>query len=362
MLIKDSNHLVLQVARSGLKKKKGNFMLPGNNGPYNDRETPVRNTSHWLIIFSKAYEITKIEKFKKIIFQFAQYLSSSEALPYKQSFFCRQTKNKDKCNGLIGQAWVIEALMEAGKVLKKRKYTDLAIRIFLKHKFNQNLGLWHRLEINGKNLSIDPTLNHQIWFASSAASIKNKKVQERIGVFLDKLEGNITILDQGVIFHPIVKIWRRQTYFSQLKKSMLNKNSEEETRKKMIYKSIGYHSFNLYALAILKKQFPQHSIWSSVKIKKALQYCFSQQYEKDTTNNKYGYPYNPIGFEMSLIYETFSIENKKDSIPWLKKQLKQNFKTTKQGITTTKTSDKLTLIARVYELTRSTNLKLDQCI
>jgi hypothetical protein len=38
------------------QKEDGSFP-PGYNGSYDDPETPVRNTGHWLITFLKAYEI-----------------------------------------------------------------------------------------------------------------------------------------------------------------------------------------------------------------------------------------------------------------------------------------------------------------
>ena len=39
-------------------------MPAGHNGPYRDPETPVRNTSHYLISFIRAWELTLDERFK----------------------------------------------------------------------------------------------------------------------------------------------------------------------------------------------------------------------------------------------------------------------------------------------------------
>ena len=42
-------------------------MPPGHNGPYHDPETPVRNTSHWLITFLKAHDISGRKQFLEAV-------------------------------------------------------------------------------------------------------------------------------------------------------------------------------------------------------------------------------------------------------------------------------------------------------
>ncbi len=44
--------LLLESARAALSRQRADGSLPpGHNGPYADRETPVRNTAHWLVSF-----------------------------------------------------------------------------------------------------------------------------------------------------------------------------------------------------------------------------------------------------------------------------------------------------------------------
>ena len=341
------NKLIIQTASQGLKLIKLNGSVPaGHNGPYKDKETPVRNTSHWLIIFSAAHQLTGSKNFIQAVKKLAGYLTSSQVRPRQASFHHRLSPHKDKCNGLIGQAWTIEALVEASRTLKDNQYSKLATKVFLNHKFNAKIGLWHRLEINGKTLSLDATLNHQIWFAASGSGLQNKTIRSQIKLFLDRLSDNLTVLNNGLIFHPIVSVWKRQTLISRAKNIILGNHHPSKVHKALIYKSIGYHTFNLYALAILKINFPKHKFWQSKPFKLALDYCFSEQYKKDLAGNKYGFPYNPVGFEMPLIIQTFSNLNQRQktniSRQWIKDQLKYGVKST----------DSETIIARTYELAR----------
>ena len=101
----------MKVAETGLQSQSSDgSMIPGRNGPYNDIETPVRNTSHWAITFVKAFQLTSEEKFKKAALACTEYLSGQKARPYGKTFWHRKSDSKDECNGLIGQAWSIEAI------------------------------------------------------------------------------------------------------------------------------------------------------------------------------------------------------------------------------------------------------------
>jgi hypothetical protein len=92
------------------------YIKSGHNGPYNDPETPMRNYGHWLITFSKCFELTGEQIYLNKIKEFAEYLISDNARPFGYSFHHRSKESKDKCNGLIGQAWVFEALAFASSV------------------------------------------------------------------------------------------------------------------------------------------------------------------------------------------------------------------------------------------------------
>ena len=170
---------------------KQGYILPGHNGPYIDQETPVRNTSHWLILFGYMYLKTKDEKYYDAVVKSADFLINPINRPEDATFYCRNKEGKDQSNGLIGQAWTIEALAEAYKVTNKMIYLDTAIEVFLLHPFDKKAGLWKVVETNGVIKSFDMTFNHQLWFAMSGAillSLKpNDKIKQNLECFFSRL-------------------------------------------------------------------------------------------------------------------------------------------------------------------------------
>src|SRR5512134_800532 len=90
----------------------------GHNGPYHDPETPVRTTSHWLITFVAAYRISVGDVFRDAACRAAGYLQTEDARPRRKTFYHRLNPSKDGCNGLVGQAWTLEALLESYEVLE----------------------------------------------------------------------------------------------------------------------------------------------------------------------------------------------------------------------------------------------------
>ena len=105
------HELLERSARAALKlqREDGSFP-PGRNGIYDEPETPVRTTSHWLTTLSKVYEITGDEVFAEAANDAADYLLSDEARPYGYTFHSRSVEGKDKCGGVVSQAVPIHGL------------------------------------------------------------------------------------------------------------------------------------------------------------------------------------------------------------------------------------------------------------
>jgi len=374
-------NIFIEIAEKGINLLNKYGKIPGGqNGPYHDPETPVRNSSHWLILFAKLYEIENNSKYKDCVYKLAQFLISEDARPFGYSFHHRNKIKKDKCNGLIGQAWTIEALITSSKILEDEIYEKNAQEVFFQHPFKNKVKLWNRLEINGKILSIDGTFNHQLWFASSLVidkNINNNEVKKRIDSFIDNISENLEILENGLIFHNIIRIWEKYFFIKYLYKTILKSSSEnmkalfyrkhkcrrirniEDYKKaqieREIYRSIGYHSFNLYAFAILKKYIPDHSFWEGEQFKKTLTYLLSKEYEKKIRYNIYGFSYNAPGFEIPFVLDTF-FSNKNQIVikqceKWINWQFRQTYNS-KTALFDRNNPDPLTLTSRFYELTR----------
>ena len=142
---------ILDASISAISNQNANGSFsPGVNGPYNDKETPVRNTAHWLFLLLKSYEITGDIKFKNSSVKALEYLMTAECRPGGYAMFCRDVKNKDQCNGLTGQAWAIESILKGGLILDRQDAVTFAIDIFNSHYFDESRSIWHRLSLDGQ--------------------------------------------------------------------------------------------------------------------------------------------------------------------------------------------------------------------
>lgn len=343
--------LLVRTASAALKmQSKAGSMPPGHNGPYFDRETPVRNTAHWLVTFTKVFEITREKQYRRAAEKGIKYLLSEEARPHGKSFYCRKGGGGDSCNGLIGQAWATESLAYAGRILGIEKAVDLAQETFLLHEFNSNEGLWYIHEIDKQTNKIDPTLNHQIYFASSGVEIKNKKIDQIIGIFLDNLDQHFKIDMFGMIKHLMPNRYDVDSF--KVARSLIGNTllSLDQLTKPEKIKEIGYHQFNLMGLTFLSKRFPDHSFWNSKFFRKSLKALCSDYYIKRLENNIYGYPYNVAGIEAAFVLQEFLPKEKSLRQRFLERQFRHY--DTKNNELRLKTSDSETLSARIYEAVR----------
>jgi len=336
--------------------KKDGSMPPGYNGPHHHPETPIRNTCHWLITFLKVYEITNDKKFLKASEKCINYILKEKS-KYKYNLPHRNIEGKDQCNGLIGPAWTMEALIIASKQLNRKDLSDLASEICLLHKFDENKGLWHRTEVDGKDLNIDWTFNHQLWFAAIGSMLDKEQYSEvhrQVQIFIDKLNKNFSTYKNGLIWHKVAlvpfSIKGLKAILSSIKIITIKK-------KRDIYRAIGYHQFNLYAFGILKEHYPNISFWNSEKIKKALTFLKTEEFEKGLEDNKYGFDYNVAGIEVAYVLQQFEEDSKDLQKYWLKEQLKRNYDF-KNNMLSKNTEDGLTLAARLYEATRLRDISL----
>ena len=62
-----------------------NYVEPGTNGPHNHKETPVRNTSHWVISLCHAYNLTGEEKYKEKAIWLQIIITDTSIVPSKRT-------------------------------------------------------------------------------------------------------------------------------------------------------------------------------------------------------------------------------------------------------------------------------------
>ena len=267
-----------------LQREDGSFP-PGRNGVYDEPETPVRTTSHWLTTLSKVYEITGDEVFAEAAHDAADYLLSDEARPHGYTFHSRNAEGKDKCDGLVGQAAPIRALARAGSALERPELLEVAADVFSLHPFDSRLGLWQRVEIDGTPLSFDRTLNHQLTFAASSANLSDHGVgTDRIKDFLDRLADTMRLHSDGLIKHYVrpspldvlQTVLTSPTHWNLLLNEFVFHYYSRSSKRRT--KELGYHPVNLRSLARLKEAFPQHFVWESPPVNDAVGFVDSDRY------------------------------------------------------------------------------------
>ena len=359
------HNLIVNSARAGrtMLDETSGMMPAGHNGPYHDPETPLRNTGHWLITFAKAYELTNEDEFLTAVEQTAEYLTQSEHRPSEATFRHRSAENKDQCNGLIGQAWTIEALAVAAETLDKPELYELAEEVFCSHPFDEQIYFWERIDVDGTNLSFDRTFNHQLWFAAAGGLLadENDEIKRQVRGFLEQVDRTMRTYESGLIRHPLDPKVRLSLYvrhpakYRGLMRSRVLGMFQPPNRKNALRsKARAYHGFNLYAFAVLKEQFPKADIWDSPVFNRTIDYVQNETFRKQVDSSNLSFSFNPVGFEIAYALETFDAADRSVRREWVQRQLTESFDGDSL-LMTRDAEDPNTLAARLYEATRLEN-------
>jgi hypothetical protein len=352
--------LVIESVQAALPAQRpdGSFAA-GCNGPYDDPETPVRNTGHWLVSLCAAHRWTGDERLREAALRATRFLASAKARPGAAAFQHRAAPGKDACNGLVGQAWSIEALAEAAETFDAAHLAELAESVFLLHPQDAATGLWRRVEVDGTPLSCDVTLNHQLWFAAAGAllaPLASPEVATRVLRFLDRLPRNLGLHENGLIRHriPARVFWRDPRQAARLVRTRAREGPG------LAHKEAGYHAFNLYALALLRRHAPDHPFWRHAKFRRLWAHARSGEQRRALVRNEYGYPYNPVGLEMAFALETLEGPcARHEAAACVAEQLRRHWDSGSRGLRRD-TPDPTTLAARLYEAVRLPDLPLAQ--
>jgi hypothetical protein len=316
------------------------FFDGGHNGLYNDPETPIRNTCHYMILYSYLYKKTNNEDYFKKLQSLEVYVLDNYYYGY--SYECRNKENKDKSNGLIGTAWLSEGLLESYQITKNEKILKRLTSIYLKFNFDEKEGVWDTIvEPNGAILTMDRTLNHQIWFAAGLAKLlffqDSNLLRIHLDLFISKLPKLIKFSNNGLIYHTL-------GISKQYLRTKIKRLIKPKYGKQMFVKEVGYQCFNLLGLLILDK-YSNSSFLESNYIRKAILKMDDINFNNCLNNNKFAYPYNPVGIESAVIYSYFDREK---VIEKLNKQFSETWSNVDFGFFNS--TDYLTLNARFYEI------------
>lgn len=359
----NTEELIVTSSWSALSKQNpdGSFQ-PGHNGPYKDPETPVRNTSHWLISFLKSHELSGEKKFKEAAEKCLGYLMSEEARPMKATFWHRKNPKKDFSNGLMGQAWTLEALEYAYRFFGDDQLLQVASDVFKLHPYSTRHKAWETVNVDGSIRGFDPTFNHQLWFAASGnlvAQHGDQDMQSQILDFLNALQDTMKVYPDGVIMHHPTgyqKVGRKALFFERYREFRTPKNQKEYT----YLKSVGYHGFNLYALGLVHNVYPELQFFKSSLFKSMVKAIGTVSFKSSLSKSPYSYNYNPPGFELGFALQKFGDPAKAQF--FLSEDFKRSYSSEAKQWGLLNPIDPLTAAARVYESYQlsKVEIKLDE--
>lgn len=380
----DYNTLVKQLADKELTYiLEHGFAHAGFNGPYYNQDTPVRNSAHWIVTYSYLYEKTGKQEYYDAAKILSEYLLRKENYGTSGSIRCRTDARYDHTNGLIGQAWVIEGLVESARLFKDLSYYEKAVQLFKIQEYNSNNNLWEVTDCNGEK-DYDLTFNHQLWFAASGAMILEFETENKINksVFIDnQIQDFLSAAEKkyfkvkkdGCIVHVVDyqkspdEVEHSKKLQNARKMASITENPVKVIKKKITDKlskfslteglEEGYHIFDLYGFALLKKLYGNHSIYKSDNFKAAVHYALDTNQLLKLRNscggekfNKFAFGYNSPAFEYPFVAYMFNGTINQFLVDKLFQfQLDATYK---EDRLSQNCVDPNTLEARIYELVR----------
>lgn len=118
------------------------FAAGGTNGPYFDIETPIRNTAHWCIAYTVLSSQKPQNAYEQAAHELLGFLMKTSAYNKNGVYVHRQKHGKDWSNGVIGQAWVLEALAISGRILKRDDAVEFARKVSFAFGFDDKVKAW----------------------------------------------------------------------------------------------------------------------------------------------------------------------------------------------------------------------------
>ena len=301
------------------------FATPGHNGPHGHIDTPIRNTGNFLMIYTYLYKKNKDSKYLELCKKFAKYICEEAKKSKNGAIKCMTTNKFNYLNGLVGQAWAIEALLYYYGISYDVECLETACKIFYAQKYDYDLHIWRLQDIDGKDIGISRTYNHNVWFIACASKIleykEDAEILNIVNDFLTKgVKRDFRIYSNGLLKH-LVKIaenyyevlnWKSiiRFFLYPLRKINLRKL---DTR----YIEKGYHVFDMYGFCMLEERFPNYDFFSSKKYKKAINYALNYKKlnkelniykaikHKNNNFNIYSYTYNSLAFEYPYVSSFF---------------------------------------------------------
>lgn len=340
-------YFLLSEAQNLIEHQRFDGSWPGGcNGPYNDPESPLRNTSHIVILLIAVGLHDSNNALLKSAENGLNYLIRKIKEDNLNPLEFRHKDGKDKTNGVIGPAWLIEALSVAARYLGRNDAKLAAQKIYRNHQYSARYACWYKMrpEADSK-YKIDQTFNHQLWFASAISSLGIHDASVLVDNFIEKNLLKLNLYRDKIVYHGS-ELNGSLSLFQQLSnKNEIKLKLKRQLRKRTLRsKSVGYHSFNLYAIARLYEELNKPQQLRSLLIR-LIEPLKKKYIVEELSKSKYSWDYNHPNLEYYYVFHSLDLLHEYPS--FLKKDY---FETINNYIKNS--SDKKTAHARLYSLAR----------
>ncbi len=375
--------LLLTSARAGLALQAADGSMPaGNNGTWGQPETPVRATAHWAISFLAARRLLQqaadgpprgeapptsvgrgaggeAEAFRRAAERCLAFVRSDK---YRSAGYTHHALGPAEApweNGLIGPAWVMEALLFAAEELGREELAREALELFLLHPQDPGSGLFFIRGVDGTVKPPDATFNHQAWFAAMAARIaerwgtlaRSNEAADAVELFLRRLFANLKVNRRMVIEQKVKNKPRSGVPLKVVLRQGVANSYNRWVRRSLYPRSVGYISFSLHGLAMLREFRPAHPVWRSRRWRRfrrlAARYIPRERYFREATANRFAFQHNLTGAELPYAAAVLGLPEAPCLRFWAH-QVARHWDSA-QGLLSAATEDPETLAARVYE-------------
>lgn len=206
----------------------------GVNGPWNDAMLPTRNLGHAICLVSYSFILTKDSRYLDYL-----NLLISKLLTFKDEngfYVSRIGHHKNIYNGLVGQAWVAEALISAYKATSEACLLLEAEDLFCRHRFDLDNSGWVQA---GDESEYFRALNQQVYFSAILSDFishrKNAGLQENLNKNINQ-----------------IMIWLEDGFF-RMPWHVIGHGVSSKYKIHNLKLTLGYCSFILFGLGILLK-------------------------------------------------------------------------------------------------------------
>lgn len=295
-VIRQTRKLISAVVGWGVSQQAQSGAMPaGRNGPHNHQMTAVRNTAHWVQLFAVG-DCLKVEGSAAAMERAASWLLKQMDAHCDGLTRHRDEYGKSDTNGLVGQAWVVEALLRCYSAWSRPEFAMRARKIVTAHSIDPESGYWFERRTVGDANYVNRTLNQQVWFTLQAVRVQEvlRDLEHR-----DAYASTLTLervqkaIAQFISEVPPVRLLPlhigRETFRARTKRRLI-----PGRRNLYDLKRAGYHFFALKGLAELQA----HSGADPAIRRLNLRPFVSEEFVVQAQGSPFGYDYNVLGYEL----------------------------------------------------------------